>query len=236
MTTFFRLPAVQETLAFLLAAYLRFTLWSIRWQHEDRALAEAVWDAAKQRPGGVLVCFWHGRIALSPACWDLGRAQEPRALISHSPDGAFIAGAVQRLGFPAIRGSSANKKAPDRAKGGSSAFRDVLKWVKGGGGVAITPDGPRGPAEVMAPGVPLLAKVSSVPVLLVGLAVSRPIRLGSWDSAMIPLPFTRGAVCWGQMAPPARDADEAALERTGEDWGATLSALTRRAETMVGAR
>ena len=92
MKRLMRSAAAQAALGLGLAAYLKPTLASIRWRQEGRELVEAVWDQG----GGVIVCFWHGRIALSPACWPLrrvrqGRAQEPRALISLSPDGAFVA-------------------------------------------------------------------------------------------------------------------------------------------------
>jgi len=179
----------------------------------------------------VIVCFWHSRIALSPACWPLDRAQPPRALISLSPDGQFIAGAVQRLGFPAIRGSSRKDTDPTNDKGGASAFRDVLKWIRGGGGVAITPDGPRGPAETMKEGAPMLGRLSGAPVLFVGLAARPCLRLNSWDQAMIPLPFTRGAIVWAGGAPVARAADSGIL---AERWAETLSSVTRRAETLAG--
>jgi lysophospholipid acyltransferase (LPLAT)-like uncharacterized protein len=229
MKRLFRSPQVQAALAWLFAAYLRLTLKTIRWRQENLSAAEAAWGSG----GGVLVCFWHSRIALSPACWPLGRAQEPRALISLSPDGQFIAGAVERLGFPAIRGSSAKKTDPAKAKGGATAFRDVLRWVARGGGVAITPDGPRGPAEAMAEGAPMLAKASGAPVLLVGLAASPCLRLKSWDRAMIPLPFGRGAIVWAGLPPVARTADEAALAALNAAWTAELCALTRRAEALV---
>jgi hypothetical protein len=226
----FRSPPMQAALAIVFAAYLKVTLATIRWRHEGRDKAEVIWDQG----GGVLVCFWHARIALSPACWPLDRAQEPRALISLSPDGQFIAGAVGRLGFPAIRGSSTKKSDPAKAKGGATAFRDVLRWVNSGGGVAITPDGPRGPAEQMAEGTPLLAKASSAPVLFVGLA-SRPcLHLNSWDRAVLPLPFARGAIVWDSAPPIDRATDAAGLSAINADWAARLTAATRRAEAMLG--
>lgn len=231
MKHWFRRPGVQAALAWLTAAYLRFALATMRWREEGRELAEAVWDQPRDSRGGVIVCFWHSRIGLSPACWPLDRAQEPRALISLSPDGQFIAGAVQRLGFPAIRGSSRKESDPGADKGGAVAFREVLKWIKGGGGIAITPDGPRGPAETMKDGAPVLGRLSGAPVLFVGLAAQPCLRLGSWDRAMLPVPFARGAIVWGGGAPTPRQGDSAIL---ADEWAAALSALTRRAEALVG--
>jgi len=225
MKGLFRSPAVQTALALVLAGWLRLCLLTMRWRRENLEAAEAVWAEG----GGVIVCFWHSRISISPACWDLKRAQTPRALISLSADGEFIARAVGRLGFPAIRGSStkATRKG-DKLKGGASAFRDGLRWIRGGGGLALTPDGPRGPAETMAEGAVLLALMSNAPVLLVGLACSPAIQLNSWDRAIAPLPFSRGAIVYGRMlydpkAPP---------ETLRDAWAAELSALTRRAEAL----
>ncbi len=226
MKTLFRSAAVQATLAWILAAYLKFCIVTTRWRSENRAVAEAVWDAK----GPVIVCFWHARISISPACWPLDRAQEPRALISLSPDGEFIAQAVSRLGFPAIRGSSTKKSAPDKVKGGATAFRDVLKWLRAGNGIAITPDGPRGPAQTMAEGAVMLARVSRAPVLLVGLA-SRPARrLATWDRALLPLPFGRGAIVWD--GPIKVDPDDD-LEALRLDWARRLTAATERAEAIA---
>jgi lysophospholipid acyltransferase (LPLAT)-like uncharacterized protein len=223
MKHLFRAAWVQSTLAFILAAYLRATLRTIRWRHEGREVAEAIWNAG----GPVLVCFWHSRIPLSPACWPLGWAQEPRAVISLSPDGEFIAKAMERIGFPAIRGSSRKETDPTNNKRGAGATRDILRWLKDGNGVAITPDGPRGPMEDMKEGPPMLARLSKAPVLLVGLASKPCLRLGSWDQAMIPLPFTRGVIVWdGPLGATARDD----LEALRVDWTARLSAVTRRAE------
>jgi lysophospholipid acyltransferase (LPLAT)-like uncharacterized protein len=221
-----RSAALQSALAVLLAAYLRVTLKTIRWSQEGLPAAEAIWDAG----GPVVVCFWHSRIALSPACWPLDRAQEPRALISLSADGEFIAKAMEKVGFPAIRGSAAKRGDQTRAKGGSAAFRDVLRWLKAGNGIAITPDGPRGPAEQMTDGPPMLARLARAPVLLVGLA-SRPcLTLNSWDKAILPLPFTRGVIVWrGPLTAGARD-DPSVL---GADWAAGLSAATRAAEAAL---
>lgn len=221
-----RSPIVQSLLSWLLAGWLKLCLSTIRWRHENREAAEGTWSSG----GGAIVCFWHSRISLAPACWPLDRAQEPRVLISLSPDGEFIARAVSRLGFPAIRGSSSKKDALDKAKGGAAAFRDVLRWIRSGGGIAVTPDGPRGPAEQMAEGAALLAKASGAPVLLVGLASKPEMVLDTWDRARLPLPFGRGAIVWDGPILWENGAD---LSATREEWAARLSAATRRAEQML---
>lgn len=223
-----RIAWVTRTLAAVFAAYLRLVFATIRWTREGQERAEEVWRAG----GGAILCFWHARIPLGPPSWPQGpQRQEIRALISLSADGEFIARAVAHIGFPAIRGSSKKRRDPAKNKGGEQAFRDMLRWVKGGGAVAITPDGPRGPAEGMEKGTPVLAQITGAPVLLVGLASTPCLRLGTWDRTVVPLPFSRGAMVWDGPLHAPRGADAEAL---AADWAARLSAVTRRAEALLG--
>lgn len=220
-----RNPVIQSALAWLLAAWMQLCFRTMRWTWENTHLAEEVWD----KGGGALCVFWHSRIGLSPACWPLDRAQPAKALISLSADGEFIAKAVARQGFPAVRGSSANKDKADRAKGGAQALRDGLRQLKVGA-LAITPDGPRGPARQMAEGLPLLAKLSGAPALFIGLSCSPAIRLNSWDRAILPLPFAKGAIVWDRADYP----EGADIADVTADWTARLNAVEARADALTG--
>ena len=222
-----RNPVIQTILSWGLARWMAFCFATIRWTHENRVVAEEVWDQG----GGAICAFWHSRIALSPACWPLDRAQSAKALISLSPDGQFIARAVGRLGFPAIRGSSGRKDTGNTAKGGAVAFREVLRQLKVGG-VAVTPDGPRGPARQMGDGMPLMARLSKAPVLFIGMSCSPAIRMSSWDSAVLPLPFGRGAIVWDRdHYPEGQDAADVALA-----WTERLNAVEARADALASGK
>ena len=216
---------IQNTLAWVLAAWMRFCFATIRWTHRNEGVAEAVW----KQGGGVLAVFWHSRIGLSPACWPLDRATPAKALISLSADGEFIAKAVARQGFPAVRGSSTNKDKAKAAKGGTQALRDGLKQLKVGG-LAITPDGPRGPARQMAEGLPMLAKISGAPALFIGLSCSPAIRLNSWDKAVLPLPFGKGAIVWDVADYP----EGAEMAEVVAAWTERLNAVEAEADAMTG--
>ncbi len=220
-----RNPVIQAMLAWALAQWMRFCFATIRWTHHNQIVAEKVWADG----GGVLCAFWHSRIGLSPACWPLDRAQPAKALISLSPDGQFIAKAVALQGIPAVRGSSANKDKADRAKGGSQALRDGLRQLKVGA-LAITPDGPRGPMREMAEGLPLLARLSKAPVLFIGMSCNPAIRLNSWDRAVLPLPFGRGAIVWDVDHYP----EGAELADVARAWTERLTAVEAAADALVG--
>lgn len=225
-----RNPVIQTVLANILAVWMRFCVATTRWTHENKAVAEQVWA-----DGGPVICvFWHSRISLTPACWPHDRAQEVRAIVSLSPDGQFIARAMGKVGFPSIRGSSANKDkaAKDksaRAKGGSAALRDALRQLKVGG-VALTPDGPRGPMRQMGDGLAVMAKLSGAPVLFIGLSCNPAIRLGSWDRAILPLPFGKGAIVWDIDRYP----DDVAPSDVALAWTDRLTAVEARADELTG--
>ncbi|HYE45701.1 MAG TPA: lysophospholipid acyltransferase family protein [Caulobacter sp.] len=236
MKKWLRSPSVQRFLADVFALWLRLCFLTMRWTREGQDQIEALWGGwySGQAPyagKGAILCLWHGRIPLSPMSWPQApERHDMRALISRSADGEFIAMAMQAVGFPAIRGSSKKKSDPGKNKHGEQAFRDMIRWVGQQGAIAITPDGPRGPNEVMQSGAPALARVTGAPVMLVGLACRPAIRLGSWDRAMIPIPFGRGAMVWEGPLFAVRDDDPEAL---AAEWGARLAAATRRAETLL---
>lgn len=220
-----RNPVIVSVLAWTLAKWMQFCFATIRWTYQNQGVAEAVW----KQGGGVLAVFWHSRIGLSPACWPLDRATPAKALISLSADGEFIAKAVARQGFPAVRGSSTNKDKAEKAKGGTQALRDGLKQLKVGG-LAITPDGPRGPARQMAEGLPMLAKISGAPALFIGMSCNPAIRLNSWDKAVLPLPFGKGAIVWDVADYP----EGAAMADVVLAWTERLNAVEAEADAITG--
>ena len=108
-----------------------------------------------------------------------------------------------------------------------------MTWLKGGGCLVITPDGPRGPNEQIAPGSLQIAKRAGAPVFLMGIAARPALQLDTWDKAMFGLPFGKGAVVWeGPLVVPPK-ADEAEVAAIAADWSARLSAATRRAEESL---
>ena len=224
-----RSPRVQGALALLLSGYLDFALKTTRWRFENRGPA----DAAVASPKGIIGCFWHGRIPLGPACREVLAHKPRKVIMSLSPDGEFIVRTMERLSFPAIRGSSSRKGDAANAKGGAGAMMDSVRFLRSGGVVAITPDGPRGPAEEMAAGAVTLARVSGAPVFLFGLHCRPGFQLDSWDRTLFPLPFGRGAVVFDGPLYAPRDADEAACEALRLDWQARLTAANARAAALL---
>jgi lysophospholipid acyltransferase (LPLAT)-like uncharacterized protein len=231
MKGLFRHPAVQAALGWTLGLYLRLVLATVRWRHENLACVEPVLN---RDDAGAIALFWHGRVPLCLATAPQWWRKRTRAFVSPSADGEFIARALAMSGFPAIRISSAKRGDAAKARQAVAAVREAVTWVAGGGALVVTPDGPRGPNEVIAPGALQIARRSGQPVFLMGIAAHPALQLKTWDKVMFAAPFGRGAVVWdGPLHVPA-DADEAALQGLIAAWSERLSAATRRAEALVG--
>ncbi|MGX9966785.1 lysophospholipid acyltransferase family protein [Roseomonas sp. F4] len=225
MRKLIRHPAVQGGLARLLGLYLSLVVRTTRWQLLGAEPAMAL--VAQGQP--LILAFWHERLPLVPALFPLARAAEPRAaalrprvLVSRHRDGRFIGAAVARFGVEMIYGSS--------RRGGAPALVGLLRALRQGHPVIITPDGPRGPRRQAAPGVAQLAAVSGVAVVPVGAASTAHRRLGSWDRMMLPLPFGRGVLVCGAPITVPRDAAEAALPAIA----AALTAACAEADRICG--
>ena len=230
MKKLLRSDAVQEFLGWLSWLYLQLVISTIRWTRVGEEPGGAL-DQVLAGPGGMIGCFWHGDIALSiTAKVAVIKRKVTRILISLSPDGEFIARSMVRHNMPPIRGSSAKK---GKAKGGAAAFRQALRFMRDGGLIAITPDGPRGPNQVMPEGTVIMAQAAKVPVVLFGLAAEPAIQFKSWDEARIPLPFGRGCVVFDGPLFPPETTDEASREATRADWQARLIAAQKKAEAIL---
>ena len=185
---------------------VRLGVWLIRalaatWRmktEDGEALAEA------RRTGTrVIFALWHGE--LLPLLWHQ-RGENVAIVISDHRDGEIIARIAESLGYATVRGSS--------SKGGSRALIGLMREIDAGRDGAITPDGPRGPARVFAPGAAVAAQRTGALIAPIRARASRAWRLGSWDRFLIPKPFARVTVSFGPLtavtAPSPREAAEQA--------------------------
>ena len=132
----------------------------------------------------LIVTLWHNRLFLAGE-WHL-RFRRKRlcyGLISGSKDGSWLETFYGWAGIKAVRGSR-NRRAVQ-------AVRDLIKILKSGHDVGITPDGSRGPPYKAKSGVIALAKVSKYPILLLSFKYNSCFRINSWDRFILPLPFSR---------------------------------------------
>ena len=134
-----------------------------------------------------IICAWHHDIYFSS--WLL-KDFELTALISSSKDGEYVNQVLSGFGFGAVRGSS--------TRGGIGAMKQLIRCLKEGNAVAITPDGPQGPIHKVQEGIVALAKMTGVPIIPWRYEASSCWKLNSWDSHKIPKPITKIKSVFGQ--------------------------------------
>jgi lysophospholipid acyltransferase (LPLAT)-like uncharacterized protein len=151
------------------------------------------------RSAPFLYLLWHGQ--LLPLLWT-HRNRQIAVIISEHRDGELIARIAQALGFRLVRGST--------SRGAARALLNASREIESGHSVAVTVDGPRGPAGSVAPGSLVISQRTNAPMVPTAAAASHSWRLRSWDRFMIPKPFARITVAYGDpirvTAERARDA------------------------------
>ena len=203
---------------------------TLRVQFAGVAGMRPFWEA--RRP--LIYVIWHGRMLMAP--WinarlrRTDRARRVTGLASRSRDGELVARYAARFDIGLVRGSS--------SRGGASAVRLLASAVRGGDDVVIVPDGPRGPARRLRPGVVALAAMTGAPVVPLGFG-ARPARtLGTWDQFVIPLPFARASFVFGApiTVPDEADRDAAGMiiEQALDEATALADVLAARASRAPG--
>ncbi|MGH7645618.1 MAG: lysophospholipid acyltransferase family protein [Gemmatimonadales bacterium] len=159
-------------------------LLAATWRIRERGAEHARAFREERRP---CVCvLWHSR--LLPLLYH-HRHQGIVLLISRHRDGGYLTALVERWGYQAVRGSS--------RRGGEVGLLGVVRSLQQGARVAVTPDGPRGPAEVVKGGAVAAAQHAGVPLLPLGARASAEWRLNSWDRFSLPRPFAEIEVVYG---------------------------------------
>ena len=210
----------QNAVSMLAALYLRFVRLTGRWDVRGWENIQSSIDA--NRP--MIICFWHSRLIANAFVW---KSDKPlHQLSTPHRDGKIAAGAYNRLGIKTIWGST--------SKGGSSAIRGILKVLKTGGVVSITPDGPRGPRQRMQSSAIDIARISGAVLVPVSNSMTPAKVLGTWDRMLVPLPFARGVF---EMGPPIEVPQGATAEQLEEiriKMETELNQITARLDDETG--
>lgn len=219
--------AMRRIGCWIVAQYIRIVWATGRWNVLNGAVPERFWREGKP----FIIGFWHGRLLILPAMWP--RRSKISMLISMHRDGELIANAIGYFGHGTVRGSAA-KPGSTKDRGGAAALRGMLKALKANEYVGITPDGPRGPRMRATEGIVTVSRVSGAPIIPCSYSARSRKVLGTWDRFIIPLPFTRGVIVWGEPIYIARDADAASLETARLAVEGGLNAVTLAADQAMG--
>jgi hypothetical protein len=171
--------------------------WRVRFVNE-RIVREL-----RDRQEPFIYVLWHGE--LLPLLWT-HRNRDVAVIISEHRDGEIIARVARAIGFRLVRGST--------SRGAARALLTASRELESGFDLAVTVDGPRGPAHIVAPGALVISQRTGAPMVPTAAASSRSWRLRSWDRFMIPKPFARVTVAYGDPIHIRADTPRSATQET----------------------
>ena len=171
----------------------------------------------------VIFVFWHSQL-LPLAHYH--RHEGIVGLVSEHADGEYLARVMERYGFRTVRGSS--------TRGGTKGLKGLIREARSGRDLALTPDGPRGPAGVFKPGALAAARATGLPVIPLAAGASGGWRLRSWDGFLVPHPFSTVCIEYGRSRAVSRELDRPGIEALARELEAELEALKGRAERCAG--
>ena len=144
--------------ALLASALIRLVRRSMRIRFSGRAEIDRLIAAGQP----FIVAFWHDQLFLMQYAYT-GRKRA--MLISRHEDGELITRTIRHFGLQAARGSS--------TVGGAAGLREIVRRLRNGWVVGITPDGPRGPRHEAHPGLIHAARLAQVPIVPVAFGASK---------------------------------------------------------------
>lgn len=174
--------ALRNLFCSALALYLRFVFITTRWDHNNQEHLEPLYLTGKP----FIISLWHNRVMMMPLVWPYD--SPVTILTSGHRDGQLVSRTMGKFGFSAVHGSS--------EQGGTQALRAIIREIRSGKIIGMTPDGPRGPRMRMKPGIITMARLTNVPIIPVCYSIDRRRIMKTWDHLVVPLPFGRGKVTW----------------------------------------
>lgn len=179
----------------LLDWYMRLVDWTSR-----KTVLNEEYDTHLSRRETTIYAGWHQGLLLFIEHF---RNRGFVVMASRSKDGEIVSAVLRRFGWVPVRGSS--------SAGGREALVEMIEIFGGpgvGGGLVV--DAPRGPYGEPKIGIVKLARDAGRPLVPVSLW-ARPCILGrNWDRTILPLPFSRIVLKFGE--PIAVPADASAEE------------------------
>ena len=166
------------------AKYIKFVSFTNSWSFINKKYVENLW----KKNEAFILCFWHGRLLMMPLSWN--KEKKINVLISTHSDGQLLSKTVKHFNIETITGSS--------SKGGSEAIRNIIKSLKSGISIGMTPDGPRGPRMKVNSAIIKIASLTGHKIVPLSYSVKKKFFLNSWDKFLVALPFGKGCFVWGK--------------------------------------
>ena len=174
---------VQHFLAFISFLYIKTVKVTSVIIEKNIETPQFFWNNNKP----FILAFWHNQLMMISYCWKSNN--KINILASGHSDGRFGAIIGKYFKLNNIQTSSTEK---------TISLKPIFKLLKKSNYIGITPDGPRGPNQKVSEGIIKISRATQVPIIPIGFASSKFIKLKSWDSFLITKPFSKCAFVWGQ--------------------------------------
>ncbi len=172
---------VQNIIGLIAAFYIAIVRTTSSIYFENQSIPKIFWKNNKP----FILAFWHSQLMMISFCWQ--SKKKINILASSHSDGRI--GAIIGKYFKL-------NNIPSSLKGNSFILRSIFNILKMNEYVGLTPDGPRGPKEVVSEGIIKIAKSTKIPIIPCGFWSSKNIKLKSWDSFLVTLPFSKCFFVW----------------------------------------
>jgi len=151
-----------------------------------------------------VAAVWHQRFLGALGYVTKFRYLSLSIMISMSRDGDWIAPVVKWLGLRPVRGSS--------TRGGKEALAAMVQDLTKNQVALHIVDGPRGPKASIKAGLIRLAQLSKAAIIPVYISVDRAWVTHSWDCFLIPKPFSRVLIRFGELIDVPEQMDSETFE------------------------
>jgi len=207
----FKSTAFTAVIAYLIALFIRLVRRTSRFEIRRGDIAARFWSEDKP----FVAATWHGQNMILPTFWHNWR--EMRILVR----GAGVPKGDERI-------------YKQKKKGGAGALRAMVRALGENISIGLTADLPPGPARRAGEGIVMLARLSGRAIVPVAATTRARIQLRNWDRFTINLPFTKGALVWGEPIYVPRDADPDEIEAARQRVEDALNAVAEEADSIVG--
>lgn len=159
-------------------------------------------DSLRKRGEQIVFAIFHGQ--LFPFV-NLHKHEKIVTIVSESKDGDIADYFLKKFGFQTVRGSS--------SRGGVKAVIGAKRLMGEEYDAAITVDGPKGPIYEVKPGVIYLAKKKLRPIVPAIAKCYKYKQFKSWDRFVLPYPFSKIKIVYGEPIYFSKNMDETLLEQ-----------------------
>lgn len=163
---------------FILKVFLFVVFFTCRWQ----VLNKQILIEAIKKPHPVLLCLWHEQLVFVSRFFKKSSLNFYGIISTHF-DAEIYSKLLSAWKIKLIRGSS--------TRGWANVIKKMILAFKDSSSVvAVTNDGPKGPAKTAKEGSVSVAQKYNAQIIAVAATSSRFWRIESWDRTFIPKPFS----------------------------------------------